>query len=56
MMKNGIMRVSGTSMYEEPFRAYFGKSNCGGKPHWVLLREVDMRSYEENDDFQAPLE
>lgn len=56
LMKNGIMRVSGTTINDEPFRAYFGKSNCGGKPHWVLLREVDMKPYEENEDFQPPLE
>lgn len=56
MLKNGVMRVSGTGIDDEPFRAYFGKSNCGGKPHWVLLREIDMKPYEENENFQSPLE
>lgn len=56
LMKNGIMRVSGVGIDDEPFRAYFAKSNCGGKPHWVFLREVDMNPYEESEDFQAPLE
>lgn len=52
VLKNGILRASGEGMDGEPFNAYFAKSNCGGKAHWVLLRVVDLHPFEESDDFQ----
>lgn len=58
LLKNGVMRASGTSVFDEdqPFRAYFGKSNCGGKPHWVLLRVVDLKPNEESEDYSVTME
>lgn len=56
LLKNGILRVAGTRMGEEPFKAYFTSSNCGGQPHWVLLRVVEVNPVEESDDFQFQLQ
>lgn len=55
-LKNGLLRASGENMDGSPFRAYFGKSNCGGKPHWVLLRAVDMTPAEEDEQFHPELD
>ena len=54
VLKNGVMRASGTGIDGVPFNAYFSKSNCGGKAHWVLLRLVELQPYEESEDFQNP--
>lgn len=53
IMKNGILRASGTALGDEPFVAYFAKSTCGGKPHWVPLRVVDVKPSEESEYFST---
>lgn len=56
MLKNGILRVSSKIMDESPFKAYFGKSGCGGKQHWVLLRIIDLRPAEEEEYYKSPFD
>lgn len=52
-MKNGLILVTGVNEMEPggPFTAYFTKSNCGGREHWVFYSLRYKSNPEENDDF-----
>lgn len=52
LLKNGTLRASGKMEGEDPFVAYFGISNCGGKPHWAPIRVVYTNPTEESEQFQ----
>lgn len=55
VLKNGLTVVTGMEGEDAaPFRAYFKKSGCGGKPHWVLLKFINLKIPEESDDFPIP--
>lgn len=51
LQKNGLLCAIGTER-NEPFKAFFKKATCGGKPHWVLLSIYYTDLEEEKDDFR----
>lgn len=51
-LKNGLVRVNGVTGDDEPFKAFFKKSNCGGQEHWVPIKLIFTNIPEEADDFR----